>query len=265
MPGSIWTVTADVCLVVLAFRQNSEYPLIVLGNRDEFHSRPARNAAWWSDKPAILGGRDLQAGGTWLALHRNGRFATVTNFRDAKMERPGLLSRGHLVTDFLQSELAPIEYLDQIDRDAYAGFNLLVADQRHLAYLSNRGGGMRELDAGIYGLSNATLDAPWNKVTRSKAALAALVERKTLNETHLLEVLSDRKKGPADEVNADHLSFSKAHALTAPFITLPDYGTRCSTVVMQTSTGKTRFLERRFGVSGAISGESRYAYQTASD
>ncbi len=254
-----------MCLVVLAFQQNTEYPLIVLGNRDEFYSRPARKAAWWSDRPNILGGRDLQAGGTWLALHRSGRFATVTNFRDAKMERPGLLSRGRLVTDFLQSTLAPIKYLEQIDTEAYAGFNLLVTDAQRIAYLSNRGGGMRELDAGIYGLSNATLDAPWDKVTRSKAALAALVERKALNETHLLELLSDREKGPVAEVRTDHLSFSKAHALTAPFITLPDYGTRCSTVVMQTSTGETRFVERRFDATGAIGGESRYSFVTASD
>ena len=30
----------------------------------------------------ILGGRDLQAGGTWLGVHRGG-FAAVTNYRDA--------------------------------------------------------------------------------------------------------------------------------------------------------------------------------------
>ncbi len=88
------------------------------------------------------------------------------------------------------------------------------------------------------------------------------MERKALNETHLLELLGDREKGPAAEVRTDHLSFSKAHALTAPFITLPDYGTRCSTVVMQTSTGETRFVERRFDAIGA---ETEIIVESAGD
>ena len=249
-----------MCLVVLAFKQSAEYPLIVLGNRDEFHSRPTQNAQRWPDKPDIVGGRDLQAGGTWLALNRNGRFATVTNFRDAKLERPGLRSRGHLVTDFLASELAPLDFLRQVDGSAYAGFNLLLADRRRLAYLSNRGGELQELPAGIYGLSNATLDTPWDKVVRSKAALSSLLEQGHTNETHLLEILNDRRKGPVEEVSTERLSFSKAHALTAPFIALPDYGTRCSTVVLAKNTGEFRFLERRFDADGEISGESRFTF-----
>ncbi len=108
------TVT-DMCLIVLAFGVTAEYPLIVAGNRDEFHTRPTKDADWWPDKPDILGGRDLQAGGTWLAMHRSGRFATVTNTRDAEPRTAGLRSRGHLVIDFLQSELAPIDYLRGID------------------------------------------------------------------------------------------------------------------------------------------------------
>jgi uncharacterized protein with NRDE domain len=254
-----------MCLVVLAFNQDSEYPLIFLGNRDEFHARPTRNADWWADRPDIIGGRDLQAGGTWLALHRNGRFATVTNFRDAQLEsrdKSRRRSRGHLVTDFLQSELAPADYLQQVDGSAYAGFNLLVADRQSVAYLSNRAGDVQELPAGIYGLSNATLDTPWDKVLRSKAAVAALLEQGRMNETELLRILDDRRKSPVDEVSSDGLSFSTAHALTAPFITLPDYGTRCSTVVLAKHSGEIRFLERRFDADGVVTGESRFSFQS---
>jgi len=254
-----------MCLVVLAFKQDPLYPLIVAGNRDEFHSRPSQPADWWPDKPGVVGGRDLQAGGTWLALHRNGRFATVTNYRDAQYERAGLRSRGHLVTDFVQSELAPTDYLQQIDGSGYAGFNLLVADGRCLAYLSNRDTGMQELPAGIYGLSNATLDTPWAKVERSKAALATLLGEDKVNETELLRILDDRRRGPLAEVNADRLPFSTAHALTAPFITLPDYGTRCSTVVLVKNDGTIRFLERRFNAAGTVTGESRYSSGVDSD
>jgi uncharacterized protein with NRDE domain len=119
------------------------------------------------------------------------------------------------------------------------------------------------LPAGIYGLSNATLDTPWDKVVRSKAALSNLLERGHTNETHLLQILNDRRKGPVNEVLTEGFSFSKAHALSAPFITLPDYGTRCSTVVLAKNSGEFSFLERRFDADGVVSGESRFSFDAS--
>jgi len=251
-----------MCLVVVAFRTDTEYPLLVAGNRDEFHVRPTRDAGWWPDQQDVLAGRDLQAGGTWLGLTRQGRFATVTNFRDADQPSARLRSRGELVTGFLQSALAPAEYLETVASEAYAGFNLLVSDVQSLGYLSNRGGGMRELDAGIYGLSNATLDTPWEKVERSKSRLRQLIDAQSSNETELLRLLDDRTKGPASEVKSDRLPFATAHAITAPFIVLPDYGTRCSTVVRAARDGSWSFIERRFDAAGKRSGESRYSFSS---
>ena len=249
-----------MCLVAFAYHVDPQFPLIVAGNRDEFHTRPTKGAQWWPDHPGILGGRDLQAGGTWLAMHRNGRFATVTNFRDAQIESGKLRSRGHLVAEFLESDLAPPAYLKSIDSDAYAGFNLLVADTTALAYLSNRGGGLRELSPGIYGLSNALLDATWYKVRQSKAALGELIDGNAVNETNLIRLLDERDKAPATEVKSERLSFTKAHALTATFIVQPDYGTRCSTVRTVSSSGDVRFFERRFDPAGVTTGESRFAF-----
>ena len=251
-----------MCLVVIAFAVDPALPLIVAGNRDEFHERATRNARWWPDAPDILAGRDLQAGGTWLGVNRGGRFATVTNFRDADQPDAKLRSRGHLVSGFLQSELAPVAYLETIDGDAYAGFNLLVSDGHDLGYLSNRGGGLRELPAGIYGLSNATLDTSWEKVERCKSRLNEIIATASANETELLRLLADREKGPARDVRDDRLPFAAAHAITAPFIVLPEYGTRCSTVVRARRDGNWTFLERRFDAAGRQTGESRYAFTT---
>lgn len=249
-----------MCLLVIAIRQHEKLPLIVAGNRDEFHARPTQDAHWWPDNPQVLGGRDLRAGGTWLAMHRNGRFATVTNYRDAKRERAGLKSRGHLITDFLASDKAPLDYLQSIDGDAYAGFNLLVVDRDVAAYLSNRGAATRELPPGIYGLSNATLDEPWAKVTRSRSRLQALIEEDAVNETNLLRMLDDRHKASTEEVQTSDLSFSMAHALTAPFIVLAEYGTRCSTVLTVGDEGRARFAERRFDARGRTTGESSFVF-----
>ena len=251
-----------MCLVVIGFRANERYPLIVAGNRDEFHVRPTQSARWWADKPDIGGGRDLQAGGTWLALHRRGRFATVTNYQSAKIESGKLSSRGLLVTGFLESDLEPLAYLRSIDGSAYAGFNLLVSDGKTLGYVSNRDADARLLDPGLYGLSNATLDTPWHKVERSKASLRQLLDNDTVNETELMRLLDDRAKGPAREVQSGRLPFARAHALTAPFVVLPDYGTRCSSTVLADRDGAWRLLERRFDAQGKKRGESQLSFDT---
>ena len=251
-----------MCLLVLALRKHPRLPLIVAGNRDEFHTRPAQAAHWWPDRRNIIGGRDLQAGGSWLAMHRDGRFAAVTNYRDAHREKAGLRSRGYLITEFLDADAGALEYLQSIDGDAYAGFNLLVADQRSAGYLSNRGAGLRELQPGIYGLSNATLDDPWSKVTRTKAKLQELIERDDVNETSLMRILGDREKASADEVQTNGLSFAMAHALTAPFIVHPDYGTRCSTVLTIDDTGRVRFLERSFNPDGRPAGDATHVFES---
>jgi len=263
--GWRWRRATEVCLVVLAFNVQADNPLIVAANRDEFHARPTQEAGWWPDQPDIIAGRDLQAGGTWLGVQRNGRFATVTNYRDAENKHVGLRSRGHLVSEFLRGSLTPAAYLRGIDPDDYAGFNLLVTDGSTLAYLSNRGGGLQELEAGIYGLSNATLDTPWEKVARSKTRLAALLQTDQANESQLLRLLGDRDKGPIDEADSEHLPFATAHAITAPFIVTPAYGTRCSTVVRADRSGHWHFLERRFDAAGVSSGESRYSFRAAAD
>jgi len=249
-----------MCLIVIAFQVDADYPLVVGANRDEFHSRPTQDAGWWPDQPDILGGRDLQAGGTWLAIHRSGRFAAVTNYRDAHPSHTGFRSRGHLVTEFLQSNASPFDYLQSIKGPDYSGFNLLLSDGVSLAYLSNRDGNTRELAPGIYGLSNATLDTSWEKVERSKNNLQTLISENAVNETSLMRLLGDRDKGPVNEVRSERLPFATAHAITAPFIVLPDYGTRCSTVVLAGRNDRWSFLERRFDAGGNKTGESRYSF-----
>ena len=258
MGGSPLARRTDMCLVVIGWQQHPDYPLLIAGNRDEFHARPTEHAHWWADQPDILGGRDLQAGGTWLALHRGGRFATVTNFRDAEVASGKFRSRGHLVTDFLASTDTPENYLATIEGAKYAGFNLLVSDGKELAWLSNRGDGIRKLPPGVYGLSNALLDAPWHKVLRAKRALEALIRDDRLNETELFRLLGDRQKAPASQIDSERLPFATAHAISAPFIVLPDYGTRSSSVVLRNNAGDWKFHERRFNANGEALGDAAF-------
>ncbi|MEV6967166.1 NRDE family protein [Hamadaea sp. NPDC051192] len=58
-----------MCTVIVSFEPGSAIPVLVVGVRDEFLARPWRfPGAHWPDRPGVLGGQDLQAGGTWLAV-----------------------------------------------------------------------------------------------------------------------------------------------------------------------------------------------------
>lgn len=245
-----------MCLVVIAWQQHPAYPLILAGNRDEFHARPTLDADWWSDAPDIAGGRDLEAGGSWLAVNRDGRFATVTNYRGADSADRFQSSRGALVADFLRGDERPLDYLRRLDGDAFAGFNLLVGDTTELAYRSNRGHQPRRLPPGLYGLSNAELDSDWHKVRYAKAALAQVLRQDQISEDALFAMLAERSRAPLQNTNTDHLDQATAHAISAPFITLPDYGTRCSSALIREANGHSRLSEQRFDAGGKPQGRS---------
>jgi uncharacterized protein with NRDE domain len=197
-------------------------------------------------RPAVPGWRYIVAGGLRRLL--------ISGMLSCRPRSPV-----HAVTEFLNSTASPVDYLNDIDSAKYAGFNLLVSDGTTLACLSNRADGVRILAPGIYGLSNALLDSPWHKVVRSKAALEALIRNGKVNETELFRLLDDRQKAPVDEVEKEHLPFETAHAISAAFIVLPDYGTRSSSVALLDAAGAWRLSERRFDAAGKRAGDSAFA------
>src|SRR3954469_7202679 len=148
-----------MCLIVLAWRAHPDFPLVVAANRDEFHARPAAPAGFWSDHAGILAGRDLEARGTWMAISRSRRFAAVTNYRGPKEPR-AVESRGALVSGFLNGTSSPENFVKKTREGLYSGFNLLVADEEQLWWISNRDGAPRKLEPGIYGLGNLLLESP---------------------------------------------------------------------------------------------------------
>ncbi|MDR3559870.1 MAG: NRDE family protein [Negativicutes bacterium] len=235
-----------MCLIVLAYRQHPRYRLIVAANRDEFYRRPTAQAAFWSDQPEVLAGRDLEQGGTWLGTTKDGRFAALTNYRDPAAVLASARSRGELVSDFLRSRMSPAEYLSQVDQTdrCYNGFNLLVGDTSALLYYSNRTGGIEELGSGIYGLSNHLLDTPWPKVTKAKAALAESVRRDEVASEELFAILGDRTQPPDAVLPDTGVGMEWERMLAPAFIASPEYGTRSSTMVLVAYDGSMQFIER---------------------
>ena len=160
-----------MCLILFAWRMHKDYPLVIAANRDEFHARPTERLAFWQNRPDVLAGRDIEAGGTWMGITRSGRFAALTNYRElADRDRAGR-SRGLLVSECLTDE-APAEASvtrATAEGEAYRGFNLLAADREALWWTSNRGAGPLRLAPGLYGLSNHLLETPWPKVVRGRS------------------------------------------------------------------------------------------------
>lgn len=252
-----------MCLVVFAWQAHPDYHLILAGNRDESHRRPTQDAHWWPDDTSMLAGRDLQAGGTWLAVSKSGRFATVTNFREGQRSQAGFKSRGALVTDFVSGSQSLRGFESSISNGQYAGFSLLASDGESMSYLSNRDDLESDLSPGVYGLSNASLDTPWPKVLRARSGLETLLDRDAANETELMRLLSDRTPAAVDQITNEDLPFEIARAVTAPFIVAPEYGTRSTTTVLWGTDNVIEYCERRFDPSGKATGESRFRFLAA--
>lgn len=251
-----------MCLLVVAWRLDGNFRLVLAGNRDEFHERPATGVEWWPND--IVGGKDLRAGGTWLAAHRSGRFAVVTNYREPIEEGRGPRSRGELVTGYLEGRSPPGEFAREVARRGreYAGFNLLLGDPETLVYLSNRGRGPEVLAPGIYGLSNHLLDTPWPKLERTRAVFKRLVEDGAETEA-LLAMLADRRPAADSELPDTGIGPEWERLLSSPFIVSSHYGTRCSTVLKLEEAKEMEIVERRFDATGSCSGETalRFALQ----
>ena len=254
-----------MCLLVLGWNAHPRYRLILAANRDEFHARPTRELHPWPDQPDVYAGRDLQAGGTWLAASKNGRFATVTNYRENPIVPRQARSRGGLVTDFVCGTTAAAEFAPSIDVAEYSGFNLLSSDGQDLAYVSNRGDQPVVLDDGIYGLSNASLDTPWPKLLRTKTSLIELLDSGDVNETSLMRLMEDRQPAAVADITNENLPFELARALTAPFIVTPNYGTRCTSTLLWGHDDRITISERRFDAAGNVIGNDRFSFTITSD
>ena len=237
-----------MCLIIVALQQHPEFPLIVAANRDEFLIRPTRPAAFWPENPELLAGRDLQGGGTWLGMSRQGRFAAVTNVREKHRPMHGQRSRGWLTSEFLANGTDTPAFARNVQQqgEEFAGFNLFLGDGRELWYLSNRGATPRRLTPGLYGLSNHLLDTPWPKVAESKEQLTKLLTEDRLTTDNLFELLADTTLAPDEQLPDTGVSLEWERLLSARFIKAPDYGTRCSTVILVDRTGQVRFWERSF-------------------
>ena len=243
-----------MCVLALAIRSHPDWPLVLAGNRDELHARPAAPLARWAEASEVLGGRDLEGGGTWLGVSEAGRLAVVTNLRGFGTPHPGAPSRGLLARDFLLGQGGYARFCAE-DLAAFNPMNLIVVEGGSARFCSNRPAStIRELGQGIYGLSNGDLDEPWPKTSRLKAALAEWLAGAEHDPEALFAALADETR-PADaDLPSTGLDIERERLASPIFIRNQPYGTRCSTIVRIGRDGRGEMLERRFDAEGAVSG-----------
>lgn len=235
-----------MCLIFLSLHQHPDYKLIIAANRDEFYQRKTAPADFWTDHPEIVGGRDLEASGTWMGMNRNGRISMVTNYRDLKNLKQQAPSRGALVSDYLVGGELPESYLKAIEpkASAYNGFNLLVGNSDELYYLSNYKDGVHRVGKSIHGLSNALLNTPWPKVERGKKNFEKAIQGKTVEPYALFELLRDEERANDAALPDTGVGLERERMLSSMFIKSPNYGTRCSTVLLVDKSNHVMYAER---------------------
>ena len=250
-----------MCLIVLAWRARAAWPLVVAANRDEWRARPAEPARWWDEAPTLLAGRDLQAGGTWMGITREGRFAAVTNFRDPSDRRATARSRGGIVTDFLLGGESARSFLASLAGRAgeYNGFNLILGDRAGLFYYASRENEARAIEPGVHGLSNHLLDEPWPKVVRGRERMQSAVAAHDPMPA-LFEMLSDTTGARDEELPATGVGLDWERRLAPALITGDDYGTRASTVLSVDAGGNVSFEERTRDAAGGVASSAIYGF-----
>jgi len=252
-----------MCLIALAWRCHPRFDAVLVTNRDEFHARPALPAQAWDELPPVVGGRDMEKGGSWLLAAPSARFVAVTNVRVGGAPEGARHSRGALVDGFARSPLPVADFLAALAPDApdYGRFNLLLCAGGELHFASNHPTFRTQaLAPGLHAVSNGDLDAPWPKTQRVRSALAAWLDSATSRDAEpdfslLWNALADPHKAADADLPDTGVGVDLERHLSSPFIVGDTYGTRDSSLLLVGGC-EGRLLERRFGPHGVPLGGS---------
>ena len=219
-----------MCLILFSYKTHPRYKLIIAGNRDEFYARPTKPADYWDDHREILAGRDMEANGTWMGMNtKSGDIALLTTYRDYEALRPSI--------------------------GEYNGFNLVLGGPDSLSYFSSEFNGLKSLAPGVYGLSNALMNSPWPKVQKGKLKLEAITAERHFEVARLFEAMRDDELADDNNLPDTGVGLEKERMLSPMFIKSPQYGSRCTTVILVDHQDKVLYAERTYDTT-------TFAYET---
>lgn len=256
-----------MCIAAFAWNPDSETPLVLAANRDEFFARPTEPMHWWPDS-RVLAGRDLKANGAWLGITRHGRFAMLTNIRNPGLRLEGAPSRGNIVRNFLESSVSPATFVAALVSmpPRYEGFNFLCGQVnggiRELCFLNSSEQAARQLGQGLYGLSNASLDSDWPKLTRVKQGLRHALAEREASERHarLLRLLRNTTATSERQLPQTGVPLDWERALGSIFISREGYGTRASTL-LRVSSRDVHATEVNYAPDASVCLSSNFSFE----
>jgi uncharacterized protein with NRDE domain len=243
-----------MCLILLAQKPSDDFKFVMASNRDEFYSRPTTPAHWWPDIKDLLAGKDLEQGGTWMGMSKNGKFAAVTNVRDFYAENYSdisYLSRGDLVKDFFISPQSSEEYISNLNYNDYLGCNLCLYDQEELSFFSSKGKEEVEKE-NIFVLGNKKIGEESKKINLAKEDFKNIL-KKNFKNSDLLKLM----QSPAEQYEFEENTIKSRHGneFLARFIKSKIYGTRSTTVMTINNDNVVSISEQLYekgGVHGSI-------------
>lgn len=250
-----------MCLMVLNWRPDADWPLLLVANRDEFRDRPAKAMHWWPGAQTqdqkthndLLAGKDLKAGGTWLALGQSGHFALLTNIRPGYVGKTSRLSRGEIPLNFLRSSLSIERFHRELRKDiaAYGGFNLVLGDGNRLFWFSSDHPEGHWLTPGIHTLSNDALNTPWPKTEKARQQMAEQTQAFEQGDPAELGILADQAAAPDETLPSTGIPLEWERQLSAQTIIGEQYGTRCRTWLRMDRHGFIGVKEVQLNEQGA--------------
>lgn len=237
-----------MCLILIAKDYHPKYKLIIAANRDELYERPSSLLHFWDDGSNIYAGKDLKAGGSWFGINKNSKLAAITNFREMNNIKKYAPSRGKLVIDYLINNISINDYKDYLIKTAndFNGYNLIYGNINELFYFSNETKDFKELNQGIYGISNHLLDTPWFKVRKGKYLFNELLKKDEIIVDDIFKILMDDEKANDNELPSTGLNKKIEKEISSIFIKTEKYGTRSSTVLIVDDENNCNLYERNY-------------------
>lgn len=256
-----------MCLIAFTLGQSPHFPLVVAANRDEFFRRPTAAMDWWTTDQGheVLSGRDLQSGGTWLAVSREGTVSAVTNVREGSPET-GARSRGELPLLALHQSADTLKPSLTARSGQYSGFNLVRLTRTEGWYYSNRDAHPgRRVHRGLYGLSNHLLQTPWPKLLRLRQNVGLAVQEANADvsalHNELIRLLQDNTPAPDHMLPETGVGLDTERFLSSPFITGEHYGTRATTIVTVSRNGQIHVTEQSWEPNGEKGDSCHFHWQ----
>lgn len=250
-----------MCIMGIIRTPDLKSKLILVHNRDEFKSRPTSvlGDLTTAGPYRIVGGRDLEYGGTWLAFRSDGAFAAVLNVRGEALESTQIKSRGSIPLNILRQSGDLVEYvMNEVIpfRLEYRPFKLVFGSPAGVFKFDFTQADVDQQVEDLHVYCNGIDDSSWPKVQKLKCRLVELRKKTHLDSSDYFSELSDTTQAPDGSLPKTGLALEVERTVSSIFVQSDTYGTRCSTVAVLSSSG-WEVIERT-----TIEGDTQFSFHS---